>query len=65
MEIIRFLVGLFFIIFIAYLFSSDRKNISWKLIFSGVLLQMIFALLISNVSFIESIFRTVSEFLFY
>jgi len=62
MEIIRFLVGLFFIIFIAYLFSSDRKNISWKLIFSGVLLQMIFALLISNVSFIESIFRTVSEF---
>ena len=62
MEIIRFLVGLFFIIFIAYLFSSDKKNISWKLIFSGVLLQMIFALLISNVSFIESIFRTVSEF---
>ena len=62
MEIIRFLVGLFFIIFIAYLFSSDRKNISWKLIFSGLLLQMIFALLISNVSFIESIFRTVSEF---
>ena len=62
MEIIRFLVGLFFIIFIAYLFSSDRKNISWKLILSGVLLQMIFALLISNVSFIESIFRTVSEF---
>ena len=62
MEIIRFLVGLFFIIFIAYLFSSDRKNISWKLIFSGVFLQMIFALLISNVSFIESIFRTVSEF---
>ena len=65
MEIIRFLVGLFFIIFIAYLFSSDRKNISWKLIFSGVLLQMIFALLISNVSFIEKYFRTVSEFLFY
>ena len=62
MEIIRFLVGLFFIIFIAYLFSSDRKNISWKLIFSGVLLQMIFALLISNVSFIENIFRTISEF---
>ena len=62
MEIIRFLVGLFFIIFIAYMFSSDRKNISWKLIFSGVLLQMIFALLISNVSFIENIFRTISEF---
>ena len=62
MEIIRFLFGLFFIIFIAYFFSSDRKNISWKLILSGVLLQMIFALLISNVSFIESIFRTVSEF---
>ena len=62
MEIIRFLVGLFFIIFIAYVFSSDRKNISWKLIFSGVLLQMIFALLISNVSFIENIFRTISEF---
>ena len=62
MELLRFFIGLFFIIFIAFMFSSNRKEINWKLIFTGILLQIIFALLISNVSFIETIFRSISEF---
>ena len=62
MELLRFFIGLFFIIFIAFMFSSNRKEINWKLIFTGILLQIIFALLIFNVSFIETIFRSISEF---
>ena len=62
MELIRFFIGLFFILFIAYLFSSSRKEINWKLILSGISLQIIFALLISNVGFVENIFKSISEF---
>ena len=62
MELIRFFIGLIFILFIAYLFSSSRKEINWKLILSGISLQIIFALLISNVGFVENIFKSISEF---
>ena len=57
MDFIRFIFGIIFIISIAYFFSNDKKNINWKLIFSGLLLQIVFAILISNVSFIENIFK--------
>ena len=62
MDFIRFVFGIIFIISIAYFFSNDKKNISWKLVFSGLLLQIVFAILISNVSFIENIFKIISEF---
>lgn len=62
MDFIRFVFGIIFIISIAYFFSNDKKNINWKLIFSGLLLQIVFAILISNVSFIENIFKTISKF---
>ena len=62
MDFIRFFFGLVFILFIAYLFSINKKGINWKLILSGILLQIIFALLISNVGFIENIFKNISEF---
>ena len=62
MDFVRFVFGIIFIISIAYFFSNDKRNINWKLIFSGLLLQIIFAILISNVLFIENIFKTISEF---
>ena len=62
MDFIRFFFGLVFILFIAYLSSINKKGINWKLILSGILLQIIFALLISNVGFIENIFKNISEF---
>ncbi len=62
MDLIRFLIGIIFILFIAYLFSINRKKINWRLILSGILLQIIFALLISNVKFIENVFKNISEF---
>ena len=44
MDFIRFVFGIIFIISIAYFFSNDKKNINWKLIFSGLLLQIVFAI---------------------
>ncbi len=62
MDLIRFIFGFIFIITIAYLFSSDKKNINWKLVISGIVLQLIFALLITNVPFVESIFSSIGKF---
>ena len=65
MDLIRFVIGFIFIIFIAYLLSSDKKSINWRLVLSGIVLQLIFAILITNVPFVESIFSGISKFLFY
>ena len=62
MDLIRFIIGFIFIISIAYLLSSDKKSINWRLVLSGIVLQLIFAILITNVPFVESIFSGISKF---
>ena len=62
MDFLRFILGLVFIIFLAYLFSNSRNKINWKLILSGIFLQIIIALLITKLYIVESIFRSVGEF---
>lgn len=57
MEILRGIVGIFFIVLIAYLFSSDRKRIDWKLVGGGLFLQFAFALAILHVPFIGVFFQ--------
>lgn len=57
MEILRGIVGIFFVVLIAYLFSSDRKRIDWKLVGGGLLLQFAFALAILHVPFIGVFFQ--------
>ena len=41
MDLLRFLIGFIFIISIAYLFSADRRMINWRLVLSGIVLQLI------------------------
>ena len=62
MDLIRFIIGFIFIISIAYLLSSIKRNINWRLVLSGIVLQLIFAILITKVPFIESIFSSISKF---
>ena len=62
MDLIRFVLGFIFIILIAYLFSSDKRNINWRLVLSGIFLQLTFAILITNVPFVESLFSSISKF---
>ena len=54
--LLRGFLGLLFVLGLAYLFSSDRKAINWALVGKGIALQLILALLILKVPFVESIF---------
>jgi len=56
------ILGLIVIFVFLYLFSANRKQINWKLIAGGMFSQIIFALLILKVSFVQSGFDTVSSF---
>lgn len=60
MEYLRGLGGLLFLIMVAFLFSSNRRGIDWKLVGIGVLLQVIFGLLITKVDFVNQLFNYVS-----
>ena len=55
-SILRGLVGIAFILFVAFIFSEQRKNIQWKVIFIGIGIQALLAFLIINplgVGFLE------------
>ncbi|MBL4625466.1 MAG: Na+ dependent nucleoside transporter [Flavobacteriales bacterium] len=60
-SISRGILGMAVLVGIAFLFSSNRKAINWTLIGKGLLIQVIFAVLILKVPFVESIFSWVSE----
>ena len=47
-SILRGLLGIAFILFIAFIFSEQRKNIQWKVIFIGIGIQALLAFLIIN-----------------
>jgi len=57
----RGLLGLISLVFLAWLISSNKKNIPWKLVLKGILIQFIFAVGILKVPFIQSIFDWVSS----
>ena len=61
MDILRGLVGIVFFIGIAFLFSKNRKAIDWRLVGIGILLQMIFGLLITQVEMVAFAFDWVSK----
>ena len=57
MKLLRGLLGMFFLIFLAYIFSSNRKAISWKVVGTGLALQLLLAIAILHVPFIQTIFE--------
>lgn len=56
-SLLRGLLGIITVLALAYLFSSDRKRIDWKLVLSGLFFQLVFVLLILYVPFIGTIFE--------
>jgi len=60
MSVIRGLLGMAFLIFIAYLFSSNRSAINWSLIGKGIALQFVIAFLVLKVPFVEGAFNWIS-----
>lgn len=61
MAIIQALIGLLFFIGIAYLFSSNRKAIDWRLVIIGVLLQIGLGIFIALVPGVDHVFRVISR----
>jgi CNT family concentrative nucleoside transporter len=60
-DILRGALGLVVMLAICYLLSSDRKNIDWRLVGGGVVLQLVLGVLILEVSFIYSIFQWIAD----
>jgi len=61
-SILRGALGVVVLLGICYLLSNNRKSINWKLVVSGVLLQVVLAILILKVPFIRKIFDFISSF---
>ncbi|MBX2842653.1 MAG: NupC/NupG family nucleoside CNT transporter [Flammeovirgaceae bacterium] len=61
MEILRGLVGLLALVGFAWLFSLNRKSIDWRLVLIGVILQVVFGVLITQVDLVASFFLKISE----
>ncbi len=53
----RGILGMLSLVFIAFLFSSNRKAIDWKIVGMGLATQLILAILILKVPFVKAIFR--------
>lgn len=61
-EIVRGLFGMAVLILFCWCISGKRKDINWRLVGSGVLLQFIIAALILKVPFVGGIIALVSQF---
>jgi CNT family concentrative nucleoside transporter len=57
----RGLLGMFSLIVIAFLFSANRKAISWKRVVIGLALQLVIAVGVLKVSFIQKGFELVGK----
>ncbi|WP_186439778.1 NupC/NupG family nucleoside CNT transporter [Cellulophaga sp. RHA_52] len=60
-SLLRGLLGMAVLILIAFLFSSNRKAINWKTVGIGLALQLIIAIGVLKVSFIQKAFELVGK----
>ena len=63
--IIRGLIGIITLISICYLLSNNKEKINWRLVGKGLLIQIVFAICILKVKFIEILFQKISDVSFY
>lgn len=61
MSIMRGILGMAFLLSVAWLFSANRKGIDWQLVWKGILFQIIIALLVLKAPFVEQVFTTISQ----
>ncbi len=60
-SISRGVLGLVFLLGICYAVSSNRSRINWRLVFSGLTLQLTFALLVLKVGLVAHFFDWISQ----
>lgn len=61
MDLVRGLFGIIVLLGIAVLFSAGRKKIDWRLVGIGVLLQITFGFLVTNIPAIREFFLIISK----
>ncbi|MFT6070776.1 MAG: CNT family concentrative nucleoside transporter [Bacteriovoracaceae bacterium] len=61
MNYVQSILGLLVFIGIAFLFSEDKKSISWKKVGIAIFLQIAFALLFLKVPFLQNIFIALNQ----
>ncbi len=61
-SLLRGFIGLAFLFFILWLLSSGRNQINWRLVASGIVLQIIFAFLILKVEVVKNLFEALGNF---
>ncbi|MGY8885339.1 MAG: NupC/NupG family nucleoside CNT transporter, partial [Flavobacteriales bacterium] len=57
----RGILGMFTLLFIAFLFSSNRKAINWKTVGIGLFLQLVIAIGVLKIGFVKSIFEFIGK----
>ncbi|MFV0248904.1 MAG: NupC/NupG family nucleoside CNT transporter [Tenacibaculum sp.] len=60
-SLMRGIVGILALLVLAYLFSSDRKAINWKTVAIGLGFQILIAIGVLQISFVQKIFESISQ----
>lgn len=59
--LIRGTIGIFFLITLAWLLSSERKAISWRVVIIGILIQVVIAFAVLEIHFVQVFFEYVGK----
>ena len=59
-KIFRGILGLLSLIFLAFIFSKNKRNINWSLVIKGLLIQLFLALMILKVPIVQNVFEWIS-----
>ena len=60
-NIIRGFIGIVALVSFCYLISSNQKKIDWSIVLKGLLIQLIFAICILKINFVETLFQGISN----
>lgn len=61
-SLLRGSLGMLVLIFIAYLFSNNRKAIAWKTVGVGLLIQVVIAIGVLKIKWVKRVFETLGNF---
>ncbi len=61
MDYLRGLLGLIFIVAVAFVLSGNRRAVDWRLVLIGITIQLVFGLIIGKVEIAQKAFVFVSE----
>lgn len=61
-SLLRGIIGMLFLIFIAWLFSTNRKAINWRTVFVGLLIQVVLAVGVLYLPAVQWLFEFIGRF---